>query len=240
MDRGGTSAVMRAVAAAGAAALIGACSSASAPITQVAPSTATPQASGVVRFKAEVWADNWFAFYLGDTKVAEDSVPITTERSFNAETFAFEARYPLEMNLVIRDYIQDDTGLEYIGTPTQQIGDGGFIMQVTDVATGRVVAVSDTAMRCLVVHRAPLNPSCEKSPNPTATCQAQIVPEPAGWKSPGFDVSSWQPASVYTAAQVGPKEGYTTIRWDPSARLVWTSDLKLDNTLLCKLRVESK
>ena len=91
------------------------------------------------RLKAEVWADNWFAFYVGDTKIAEDSVPITTERSFNADTFTFEARYPIEVNLVIRDYIQDDTGLEYIGTPNQQMGDGGFIMQLTDTATNRVV-----------------------------------------------------------------------------------------------------
>jgi len=233
-------AVVKVLAVAGATAVMAACSSASTPVTQAAPSTVAPPTSGAVRLKAEVWADNWFAFYLGDTKVAEDSVPITTERSFNAETFVFEARYPLEVNLVIRDYIQDDTGLEYIGTPNQQMGDGGFIMQLTDTATGRVVAVSDAAMRCLVIHKAPLNPSCEKSPNPSATCQSMILPEPEGWKSTGFDVSSWQPATVYTAAQVGPKEGYTTIRWDPSARLVWTSDLKADNTLLCKLRIAPK
>ena len=143
-------------------------------------------------------------------------------------------------NLVIRDYIQDDTGLEYIGTPNQQIGDGGFIMQLTDTATNRVVAVSDTSMRCLVIHKAPLNPACEKSLNPASTCQSSVVPEPPGWKTAGFDTSTWPAATVYTAAQVGPKEGYTTIRWDASARLVWTSDLKADNTLLCKLRVDPK
>jgi hypothetical protein len=167
-------------------------------------------------------------------------VPITVERSFNAETFTFEATYPLTLNFVIRDYIQDDTGLEYIGTPNQQMGDGGFIMQMTDIATGRVVAVSDSTMRCLVVHKAPLNPSCEKALSPSTACQSQVLPEPSGWRAPGFDASSWPAATVYTAAQVGPKEGYTTIRWDPSARLVWTSDLKADNTLLCRLRVEAR
>jgi hypothetical protein len=204
-------------------------------------STATPVVSTATgaRLRAEVWADNWFAFYVGERKVAEDSVPITVERSFNAETFTFDAAFPLVMNLVIRDYIQDDTGLEYIGTPNQQMGDGGFIMQITDAATGRVVAVSDARMRCLVAHKAPLNPECEKAPVPSTVCRSQILPEPAGWMSASFDTSAWPAATVYSAAQVGPKEGYTTVRWDSSAKLIWSADLKTDNTLLCRLRVEA-
>ena len=201
--------------------------------------TSTPEvpASATARFKGEVWADNWFSFYLGETKIAEDSVPITTERSFNAETFSFNATYPLDLNFVIRDYIKNDTGLEYIGKSRQQIGDGGFIMQITDTWSNRVVAVSGTAFKCLVIQKAPLNPSCEKDPNPSATCQSRVDPEPTGWKASDYDVSRWENATIYTAAQVGPKQGYATIAWDASAKLIWTSDLKLDNTLLCKLRV---
>jgi hypothetical protein len=211
--------------------------------SQGTPTSATPapasstQPSPALRFKGEVWADNWFALYLGETKVAEDSVPITTERSFNAETFFFNGSYPLELNVVIKDYIQNDTGLEYIGTPNQQIGDGGFIMQITDTSMNKVVAVSSSAWKCLVIQKAPLNPSCEKDADPSKTCRSKIDPEPAGWKGTGYDVSGWENATVYTAAQVGVKEGYTTIAWDASARLIWTSDLKLDNTLLCKVRV---
>lgn len=33
------------------------------------------------RFQAEVRADNWFSFSLGETAVFEDSVSITSERS---------------------------------------------------------------------------------------------------------------------------------------------------------------
>ena len=44
--------------------------------------------------RGEVWADNWFAFYLGERLIVEDSTPITTERSFNAEAFVFNADYP--------------------------------------------------------------------------------------------------------------------------------------------------
>lgn len=198
------------------------------------------QGAPPVQLRAEVWADNWFAFHVGDKKVAEDPVSIRTERSFNAETFTFEAGYPFEVNLVIRDYIEDDTGLEYIGARNQQMGDGGFIMQLTDTATGRVVAVSSPAMRCLVVHQAPLNPDCEKSPTPVSACRSKISPEPAGWKSPGFDASSWQAATVYSESAVKPRDGFTRIRWDKAARLVWSSDLKADNTLLCKLRVDGR
>ena len=43
--------------------------------------------------------------------------------------------------------------------------------------------------------------------------------------------------TVYTPAQIGVKEGYFDIAWDSASRLIWTSDLKTDNTLLCKLRV---
>lgn len=81
------------------------------------------------RFKAEVWADNWFSLSVGERQVAEDSVPVTTERSFNSETFEFDASYPFDLNFVVKDYKQDDSGLEYIGLPNQQMGDGGFIMQ---------------------------------------------------------------------------------------------------------------
>lgn len=192
---------------------------------------------GSRRFKAEVWADNWFSLYVGENKVGEDSVPITTTRSFNAETIYFDAGYPLTLNVVIRDYIQNDTGLEYIGTPQQQIGDGGFIMQVTDTTSGKVVAVSNAAMKCLVIQKAPLNPSCEKDPNPTQTCRYRSDTEPAGWKGGGFDTSAWENATIYSEAQVGPKDGYYSIAWNPAAKLIWTSDLKLDNTLLCTVTV---
>ena len=95
----------------------------------------------------EVWADNWFAFYLGERLIIEDSTPITTERSFNAETFVFEAEYPLQMNFIARDFKEDDTGLEYIGRRNQQMGDGGLIAQFTDLATGNAIVVTDSRWR---------------------------------------------------------------------------------------------
>ena len=93
-------------------------------------------AIGSGRYRADVWADNWFALYSGMSLVGEDSVPITTERSFNAEVIFFDAELPLTLNLVAKDFKENDTGLEYIGKPNQQVGDGGVILQVTDTQTG--------------------------------------------------------------------------------------------------------
>ncbi|MCA2980178.1 MAG: PEBP family protein [Myxococcaceae bacterium] len=200
-------------------------------------SACSPAVTTSGRFRADVWADNWFSLSLGETQVAEDSVPITTERSFNKESFGFDATYPLVLNWVLKDYKKNDTGLEYIGAVNQQMGDGGFIAQLTDTTTGKRVLVSNAAWRCLVIHRAPINVACEKSASPETDCQAEISPEPPGWKLPTFDVSAW-PASVeYTEAQVSPRDGYTQVVWDASARLIWSKSLKQDNTLLCKVIV---
>ena len=87
---------------------------------------------------ADVWADNWYALYLGADLIKTDSVPYNTERSFNADSFAFEAARPAQFNLIVKDFKENDSGLEYIGSPRQQIGDGGFSAQFRDAATGEL------------------------------------------------------------------------------------------------------
>jgi hypothetical protein len=134
--------------------------------------------------------------------------------------------------MITKDYTEGDSGLEYIGTPKQQMGDGGFIAQFTDTATGKVIAVTNDRWQGLAIQRAPLNQTCLTSANPNTTCTFANTPEPDGWTSIGFDASSWTPATVYTAAKVGPKGGYDSIAWDPAAKLIWTSDLLVDNTIL--------
>jgi len=193
-----------------------------------------------VRIRAEVWADNWFAFYLGDKFVAEDSVPITTERSFNAETFTFQDQYPLTLNFVVKDFKENDTGLEYIGTRRQQMGDGGLIAQFTNADTGKLIAVTNAEWRCKVIHDAPLDSSCEKAAEPVAgkaPCEFISLEEPPHWRWAGFDDSKWAFATVFTAREVGPKGGYDEIRWDPAAKFIWGPNLKTNNTVLCRLKV---
>ena len=219
--------------------IISACS-ASSRTTAAQTSTTVSSASTPITIRAEVWADNWFALYNGNTLVGEDSVPITTERSFNSETFTFQAMYPLHLNIVAKDYKANDTGLEYIGTARQQMGDGGIVAQFTNVATGKVIAVTDGNARVLVVHKAPLDRACAQEASPVAgkaPCTFLSVSEPAGWKTVAFDDSAWSRASVFTAAQVGPKDGYLDIGWNAAAQFIWGSDLFTDNTVLIRMTV---
>jgi hypothetical protein len=188
-------------------------------------------------FSAEVWADNWFALYINGVLVGQDSVSITTEKSFNSEKISFSASYPFVIGMVTKDFIQNDTGLEYIGSSRQQIGDGGFIAQFTNTSTGKVVAYTSSAWRGYVIHQAPLNVSCEKSKTPTTECQSKIQAEPSGWSQKIFDDSKWNLASVYTKEAVGVKDGYNDINWSSQAQLIWSSDLKIDNTVLWRFTV---
>jgi hypothetical protein len=218
--------------------LIAACSTTAS--TANGTSSNSSNASTSITIKGEVWADNWFALYNGETLIKEDSVPITTERSFNSESFTFQASYPLYLNFVVKDYKANDTGLEYIGTPKQQMGDGGFVAQFTDVATGKIIAVTNEKAKVMVVHKAPLNPTCSKEVNPIAgqgTCMFTSTLEPSTWKKSDFNDSAWSNASVFMAAEVGPKDGYLDIAWNSSAKFIWGSDLFADNTVLVRMNV---
>lgn len=194
-------------------------------------STIAPAAT-TTTFTAEVWADNWFALYINGVLVGEDSVSITTEKSFNSDTITFTASYPFTIAMVTKDFKQDDSGLEYIGTNRQQMGDGGFVAQFTDTSTGKVVASTNSTWRGLVVHQAPLDTSCEKSASPMTECTSKISTEPANWAQSNFNDSSWPTATVYTKDAIGVKDGYNSISWTTKAQLIWTSNLEIDNTIL--------
>jgi hypothetical protein len=139
--------------------------------------------------------------------------------------------------MVTKDFKQNDTGLEYIGTDRQQMGDGGFVAQFTDTSTGKVVAYTSSAWRGLVIHQAPLNVSCEKSKTPDTECTSRISAEPSGWTQTSFNDSSWSTANTYSKEQVGVKDGYNNISWSSNAQLIWTSDLEIDNTILWRYTV---
>ncbi|MBB5720465.1 hypothetical protein FHS72_000069 [Loktanella ponticola] len=209
-------------------------------VSTVALLALLPAAVSAEQFSADVWADNWFEMRINGEQVAEDSVSITTERSFNAESFTFTAERPFVVGVVAKDFKENDTGLEYIGTRRQQMGDGGIIMQILD-ADGAPVVVSDAGWQCEVIHTAPLDKSCESEANPVAgegACGFTFTDEPADWDSADFDASEWPQADVYTEADVSPKDGYDDVNWADTAKLIWGPDLEQSNTVLCRVTVE--
>ena len=203
-----------------------------------AQSDSTTAATGdSTSYQIEVWADNWSAVYVDGNLIGEDSVSITTERSFNAEVFTFDASLPFTVAIEAKDFTETDSGLEYIGEQNQQMGDGGIIAQVTNITTGEVVAATDATWTALVVHQAPLNTDCEDDPDPDSTCEFLILDTPADWALPDFDDSAWATATEWTAGDVSPKGGYDEIAWNASAQLIWGTDLEVDNTVLLRSTV---
>ncbi len=196
----------------------------------------TTESATTESFTIEVWADNWMAVYVDGELVGEDSVSITTERSFNSEVFTFEAAYPFTLAIEAKDYKETDSGLEYIGESNQQMGDGGIIAQVSD-SSGAIVSVTNGDWQSLVVHRAPLNTDCESDADPDANCEYEISETPGDWTSIDFDDSGWTNATEWSAADVDPKLGYDEISWDGSAELIWGTDLEVDNTVLLRTTV---
>ena len=118
------------------------------------------------------------------------------------------------------------------------MGDGGIIAQITDTSSGDIAAAANAAWFSIVVHRAPLIKDCEKDSNPDDDCQFEITEIPTNWASAEFNDNAWTEATESTENDAGPEDGYTQIPCDTSARLIWGSDLEVDNTVLLRMVVE--
>ncbi|MEO9773859.1 PEBP family protein [Roseibium sp.] len=196
--------------------------------------------TGAQEIIGEIWVDNWFRLFVNGTPLLEDSVAYRTERSFNAERVTFSADLPMTLAFEFRDFMENETGLEYIGTRRQQMGDGGAIAQFRDRASGKLLAVTGADWRCLTVQAAPADASCARAQNPDVSlpaCAPTRTSVPDTWTAPGFDDSGWPHATVHSARDVGPKHGYDRVDWDRSAKLIWGPDLKKDNILYCRVTV---
>ena len=191
----------------------------------------------VYPFTAEIWADNWFALYVNGKKVGEDSTAFATERSFNSDVISFKASYPLTIGIIARDYVENASGLEYIGKPNQQIGDGGIIAQIRQTDTNQIVGATNKTWKVFVTNKAPLNEDCVKSSAPLQDCKAQSTKAPTSWYSTTYKDATWKPATEFTPAAVGVKDGYFNFSWSPQSSLIWSSDLRLDNTILLRTKL---
>ncbi|EAV43327.1 hypothetical protein SIAM614_06073 [Stappia aggregata IAM 12614] len=198
------------------------------------------KSAGAYKMLGEVWVDNWFRLWVNGTALLEDSVSLTTERSFNAERFEFNTNLPMTLAFEFRDFMENETGLEYVGTRRQQLGDGGAIAQFKDASSGRLLTATGADWKCLTVQSAPADATCarERKPDPSLpVCAQRKTAVPENWTSPDFDDSAWPAASVHSAREVGPKDGYDRITWGPSAELIWGPDLKTDNIVYCRVTV---
>ncbi len=101
-------------------------------------SETTANTSGSVEFQMDAWVDNWFAAYLGENLLVEDSVSITTELSFNAETVTFNGDLLLEQSLVPLRFLMNRP-IGKITTLIQVLGQ-------TPMCTQREMSIQNSAM----------------------------------------------------------------------------------------------
>ena len=121
------------------------------------------------------------------------------------------------------------------------MGDGGFIMQLTDLSTGEVVAVSNADWACTVIHEAPLDKSCENESNPVAgiaPCEFIDLGEPDGWKTADYDDTVGRPPPFIQPAMSIPKKVITISHGTPP-QFIWGPDLETNNTILCRVTVDA-
>ena len=83
------------------------------------------------------------------------------------------------------------SGLEYIGSRKQQIGDGGIILQIREVASGKVVGQTTKKWKVFTTNTAPTNSNCEKSQNPLQECLYKNIAIPEKWKTATFNDSTF-------------------------------------------------
>ena len=98
---------------------------------------------------------------------------------------------------------------------------------------------TDKSWKSTVLYRAPLNQDCVTSTKPLIDCRSSVIAAPKNWYSITFDDSKWITATEFSKAEVGVKGGYLEVAWDNSAKLIWSKDLKIDNTVLFRKVVKS-
>ena len=162
------------------------------------------------------YADNWCVIFINGKMVAVDSIDFLPH---NQITVKILPEYPMTIAVLAKDNADPATGLEY----RTQIGDAGFILKLGDGT------VTNATWKAKNFFKGPLNSDTR---NPVV----QHTPIPANWYAVDFDDSSWEFATEYTAARVGPDGDYVASSFT-GAQFIWTNDLNLDNTVIFRTTV---
>ncbi|NBX24710.1 MAG: hypothetical protein EBQ99_01435 [Planctomycetes bacterium] len=182
-----------------------------------------PPQDGVVKpsmddtIHASMYADNWFMLHVNGRLVAVDSIDFLPH---NVVSIDLLPEYPMTIAVLAKDNADPRTGCEY----GRQIGDGGFILKFSDGT------VTDARWKAKCFLHGPID-------RDTANPRVRSEPLPADWFAPGFDDSSWSPATEYAQERIDPKQPFFEHDFK-GAKWIWTSDLDLDNTVVLRTRVE--
>ena len=62
-------------------------------------------------------------------------------------------------------------------------------------------------------------------------------PIPVNWFAVNFNDSKWSQAKEYLEREIRPMEAFRTVDFS-GARFIWSNDLKLDNTIIFRTKIE--
>ncbi len=198
-----------------------------------------------------IFADNYFEMYVNGIPVGKDPVPFT---NFNSNIVRFKAKKPFTVAVKCVDW-EENLG---IGTEDgTKIGDGGFVAVFRD-ATNKIIAVTNNTWKAQTFYTAPvadlacLTESGTSRLSTNCSTQSGALTSygihwavPNDWFSTAYDDSGWPTATLFTNSVVGVdnKPSFTNFTdiFDNSsndASFIWSSNLKLDNLVLLRKKIE--
>ncbi|MFM7107035.1 MAG: hypothetical protein ACKOZU_00240 [Planctomycetaceae bacterium] len=169
--------------------------------------------------RANVYADNWFILYVNGELVAVDSIAFIPHNVISVDILP---KYPMMIAVMAKDNADPKTGMEYANT---NVGDAGFILRFADGT------VTDGSWKARCFSKGPVG-------GDTTDPRVENTPIPENWFAVDFDDTGWKPAREYTEEDVGPKQPFSDADFK-GATFIWTDDLKLDNTVIFRHRVEA-
>lgn len=168
---------------------------------------------------ANVYADNWFMLYVNGELVAVDSIAFIPHNVVSVDILP---AYPMTIAVLAKDNADPKTGMEYANT---NVGDAGFILKFGDGT------VTNAAWKAKRFSHGPVGGDTEHP-------RVEETPLPDDWFAVEFDDSDWDQATEYTEEDVDPKQPYYDADF-AGARFIWSDDIKLDNTVVFRHRVEA-
>ncbi len=167
--------------------------------------------------KLTVYADNWFMLYINGRLAAVDPIPFIPHNVVSVDVLP---EYPMTIAVLAKDNADPKTGLEY----GNSIGDGGFILKLGDGT------VTNATWKAKSFFHGPIKGDTNRP-------LVMQEPLPANWWSEAFDDSLWKKAKEYSTNDVDPKKPFFDHDFS-GASFIWTDDLKLDNTVIFRTRIE--
>lgn len=169
--------------------------------------------------KANVYADNWFVLYINGELVAVDSIKFIPHNVVSVDILP---TYPMTIAVMAKDNADAKTGMEYANT---NIGDAGFILKFGDGT------VTDSRWKAKKFSWGPVD-------GDTKNPHVERIPIPENWYAVDFDDTAWVGAKEYSEEEVGPKQPFYDADFQ-GAKFIWTDDVRLDNTVIFRHRVDS-